>query len=298
MQSSNKNPFELFGVTPELASRLNEKDLFSVIKSLYRTLLKVHHPDRCRSKSSKAAEKHAAMAVDLNLAFEKLNLEKDPESFKKYQKRYSSRRTRGLKKRIIELEQEIIENRTRQTSLADGYMNFLLKGLPWITGNGQESHRLSPPLANLKLGLNDVAINQNLRSVSWNMGSNYKEIIFDSLGTMYYRPVGRSKAFQANYIYLLGCIDMDKIDLLPILDRVPPREGFFKSPALDSRYGIDGAPLQVLNTITLEKFKNYCLSALSSTLTERSYLFSVHRPQFEANSGITLEGVIVKLSNL
>jgi hypothetical protein len=79
---------------------------------------------------------------------------------------------------------------------------------------------------------------------------------------------------------------------------VPPRNGCFKSPALDSRYGIDGAPLQVQNTISAENFKNHCLPLLTPDLKERAYLFSVHRPIYEQEGSVSLEGVIVKISKL
>ncbi|MBW2086573.1 MAG: hypothetical protein JRI54_11195, partial [Deltaproteobacteria bacterium] len=43
--ASSKNPFEVFGLTPEIAHRMEERDLFSLVKTLYRHLHKVYHPD-------------------------------------------------------------------------------------------------------------------------------------------------------------------------------------------------------------------------------------------------------------
>ena len=242
MSGTRKNPFEILGVTPEIAGRLGERDLFALVKSMYRTLLKVYHPDRQRSTDPKTIARDAARAVELNLAFESLNLDKDPESFRYYHRTYSGRINRGLRKKVAELENQLKAGRERQNLLSDRFMLYLLCGLPW-----QEAEELGRPCrltapANVKLGLNDVAINQNVRTASWSLGSNYKEIVFDALGSMYYRPVGRSKPFVVNFIHLLGVIGLGEIDLLPLLNRVPPRPGFFRCPALDSRYGIDGAP--------------------------------------------------------
>jgi len=296
--ASTKNPFEVFGLTPEMTGRRKEKDLFTLVKTMYRSLHKVHHPDRNTSKSAKTTAKKAAQAVELNLAFEMLNLDKEPESFRHYKKLYSAQRRGGLRKKIDTLKNDVREVKEKQADLAEGFMLYLLRGLPWLTNNGAEPTRLVPAPTNLRLGLNDVAINQNVRFSSWRLGSNYKEIIFDALGGMLYRPVGRAKPFPVNFIHLLGAIAVDKIDLLPLLNRVPPREGFFKCPALDSRYGIDEAPLQVLNTISMKKFKQRCLPLLSPDFTERSYLFSINRPVFNQEGNISVEGVIVKISSL
>lgn len=296
MGAREKNPFETLGITPELAARLDEKDLFTLVKTLYRSLLKIYHPDRSKARSSKSAPKDATRAVELNLAYERLNLDKDSESFRHCHKAYSARRKRGLSKKIADLQKEIDRRDDDQSALADCFMEYLLRGLPWKQEAEGDICRFPICPSNIKLGLNDVAINQNVRAMSWSLGSNYKEIIFDALGGMYYRPVGRSKPFAANYIHILGIIDTKDLDLLPLLNRVPPREGFFKSPALDSRYGIDGAPLQVLNSISMEKFKSHCLPLLKPDLAERSYLFSIHRPVFESEGSVSVEGVIVKIS--
>ena len=298
MSPSRKNPFEIFGLTPEITDSLGEAELYALVKSLYRALLKVYHPDKGSSKSTKKAVEDAARAVELNLAFEQVNLEKDCDSFRRYRRLYTARRSKRLRKKIATLEKDLRELREKRNALADGFMKYLLDGLPWLSEIKDEPGRPRLAPANLKLGLNDVAINQNVRAMSWSLGSNYKEIAFDALGAMFYRPVGRSKPFPVNYIQLLGSIDVTQLDLLPLLDRVPHNGGLFKSPALDSRYGIDGAPLQVLNSITQEKFQTHCLPLLRPDLKERAYLFSIHRPLFESEGRVSVEGVIVKVTHI
>ncbi len=295
--AAKKNPFEIFGLTPEMTGRLDDKDLFAIVKSMYRTLAKVYHPDTKAGRAGRAGSKDEALAVELNLAFEKLNLEKDSESFRHHRRLYSARRKSSLRKKISALRGEMQAMEDKQASLADGFMDYLLRGMA-SAGNGRDFCGMLLNPTNLRLGLNDVAINQNVRSSSWHIGSNYKEITFDALGGMLYRPVGRSKAFPINYIHLLGTIDVGAVDLVSLMDRVPPREGFFKYPALDSRYGIDGAKVEVLNTITLEKFKKHCLPLLRPELKEQAYLFSANRPLLEQEGRISIEGSIVKMSGL
>ena len=99
--ASTKNPFEVLGLTPEMTARLKGKDLFTLVKTMYRSLHKIHHPDRNTSKSAKTTAKKAALAVELNLAFEMLNLDKEPESFRHYKKLYSARRKGGLHKKPV-----------------------------------------------------------------------------------------------------------------------------------------------------------------------------------------------------
>ncbi|MBW2084689.1 MAG: hypothetical protein JRI54_01495, partial [Deltaproteobacteria bacterium] len=157
---------------------------------------------------------------------------------------------------------------------------------------------LVPQPTDLKLGLNDMAITHNLRSCSWELGSNYKEIFFASDGKMSYRPVGRSKPYRVNYIQLLGTIETDKIDLVPLLNQVPPKPNFFKGPAFSSRYANHKACIEIMNMLSLEKFRKFCLPLLSPILRERAYLFSIQRPIFENEFNISLEGVIVKISEI
>jgi len=296
--ASNKNPFEVFGLTPEITNELDEEDLFSMVHALYRALQKVYHPDRSASKNAKCREKNGARALELNLAYEKVNLTKDSASFRYHRKLYRDRSNRGLRRKINTLKNDVRTAQEKKAALADCFMEYILHGLPWSGENRFETSRPLPTPTNLKLGLNDVAINQNIRTCRWDLGSNYKEIIFDALGAMMYRPVGRSKPFPVNFVHLIGTIDCREIDLVPLLDRIPPKEGCYKCPGLDRRSGRDEARPEVRNTISLEKFKNHCLPLLKPELTERAYLFSIHRPSFEKEQSVFVEGVIVKISGL
>lgn len=295
------NPFEVFGLTPEMVHRLKEKELFTLVKSIYRCLHKFYHPDMAVNNGRSQNTKNASLAIDLNLAFEKLNLDKDVESFKYHHKVYAARRNKGLRKKITALQDNLKEAESNHEMLASNFMSHLLRDLTWQqpddeSSNQEERSCRMDKLSNVALGLNDVAINHNIRGCSWDLGSNYKEISFDNDGRMFYRPVGRSKPFRVKYIQLLGTIDVDKMDLLPLLRQRPPRPNFFKGPALDSRHGIDKPCTDVINTLSLEKFKKFCLPHLYPELRERSYLFSIQRPIYEEESDISLEGVIVKVS--
>jgi len=301
MPASRKNPFEIFGLTPEIAFRMEEEDLFSLIKALYRRLHKVYHPDLAAARSGKTAFKNESQAIELNLAYEKLNLEKNRDSFRHYHKLYVARRNKGLRKQITSLQANIKQIEENMAALADNFADYVFQGLSWRKAGFQDKDKSwrGCPLAGItdvRLGLNDVAINHNIRSISWELGSNYKEISFDSQGNMSYRPVGRMKPFPVNYIHLLGTIDVSKIDLLPLLKSVPPRTNYCPGPLSEGPGGVDNFSKEILNAVPLAKFKKFCLPLIRPEIKERAYLFSIQKPIFEKEADISLEGLIVKLS--
>jgi hypothetical protein len=287
-----KNPFEIFGLTPEMAARLSEKDLFAVLKAMYRALQKTVHPDVSRSSGK---EGRGERAVELNLAFEALNLERDPAAFRRYRKAFVARRPQSVHRRSQALERELALRAAREERLATAYLERLAADYGWgAAGHGGILAGAAVfPLKNVRLGLLDVAINQNLRQVSWSIGSNYKEMKFDARGLLSVRQVGRSGFSRAAFIHPVGSVPAEEVDLLPLLERPPAR--FFKSPALNAAIGANGPALSVLNRITAEKFKSHVLAHLKPMARERSYLFSLNRPEFEENGGVTLEGLIIKI---
>jgi curved DNA-binding protein CbpA len=201
--AGTKNPFEIFGLTPEIADSMKEKDLFNMVKSLYRSLQKVYHPDK-NAHLKRGQAKMADLATELNLAFEKLDLTSDAESFRHYQRLYAGRTKRGIKKQFSTLANDLEEARKNRGHLAGNFFDYILEV---HSVNHKEKSRkgyatpvsLMPKPVSLKLGLNDMAINHYSRSCDWELGSNYKEIIFNKEGKMSIRPVGRTRSHRANY---------------------------------------------------------------------------------------------------
>lgn len=291
-----KNPFEVLGLTPEVAHRLEERDLFTLIKTVYRHLSKVYHPDMARARSNSRRLSHEPeRAVELNLAFEALNMDKNKESFRRHRRLYAARANKGLRKKIQELSSEIRAREIGADELGDSFLRHLLSGADWLAAaSGQNGRRWPLNARGLTLGLNDLAISYNIRALNWELGSNYKEIILDHEGRMFYRPVGRKKPFEVKYIHLLGSVDVEKLEIKPLLNQPPPRPDLCKNPAQDGYHGVDNDRYSVENTISLKKFKKHCLPLLEPAIQERAYLFSVQRPVFEQEENIYIEGVVVK----
>ncbi|MDR2725649.1 MAG: hypothetical protein LBC90_06240 [Candidatus Adiutrix sp.] len=286
-----KNPFEIFGLTPEMVGQLSERDLFAVLKAMYRALQKTVHPDVARRRSRRTRDDERA--VELNLAFEAINLDKDPLAFRRHRKNFVARRPSTAYLRSQTLERALVVQAAREERLAQAYLGRLMTDHGWPAAETALG-LAALPLKDVRLGLLDVAINQNLKTASWTLGSNYKEMNFDSGGRLSVRGVGRSRFRRAAYIHLLGTVPATEIELLPLLERPPAR--FFKSPALGLG-GDSGPAISVLNRISQDRFKSHVLINLKPEVSERSYLFSLNRPEFEDTGCLTLEGLVVKIES-
>lgn len=287
--SQPKNPFEIFGLTPALVRDLSERDLFNVLKSIYRNLQKAFHPDS--AKNGKADQR---IAVELNLALEELDLDKNQSSFRKHRKNYLLSLPSDAAKNAVILKDRLKTQEAREERLADLFFRFLTSGAeekdPWLSPQ---------PLAarNVLLGLQDVAIKNNVRHASWLLGSNYKNIEINGEGEMRTKAVGRTTFSLARNTILLGCVPKDAVNITPLLERCEPSR-IFKRPAFTD-YDPDALPqVTVRNLISQDKFKKYLLSSLYPSLMESAYLFSLNRPEFRSSGLISLEGVIVKMETL
>ncbi|MCL2029719.1 MAG: hypothetical protein FWG97_04810, partial [Deltaproteobacteria bacterium] len=218
-----KNPFEIFGLTPEMVGQLSERDLFAVLKAMYRALQKTVHPDVAQRRSRKARDDKRA--VELNLAFEAVNLDKNPLAFRRHRKNFVARRPSTAYLRSQTLERALALQTAREERLAQAYLARLLAGCDWPLAR-DDRPPAAFPLRDLRLGLLDVAINQNHKTASWTLGSNYKEMNFDAGGCLSVRGVGRARFRRAAYIHLLGAVPATEVELLPLLERPPAR--FFK----------------------------------------------------------------------
>ena len=290
-----RNPFEVFGLTPEMVGTLSERDLFAVLKAMYRALQKAVHPDVARRRRPREGER----AVELNLAFEAVNLEKDPQAFRRHRKNFVARRPSAAYRKSQALERALLIQAAREERLAQAYLDRLVADRGWPeTEAGQPRDAPAAiylPLKAVRLGLLDVAINQNLKMVSWTVGSNYKEMNFDVAGRLSVRGVGRGRFCRAAFIHILGTVPADAVELPPLLERPPAR--FFKAPALNAS-GVGGGPsFSVLNLISQERFKSHILAHLRPAVTERAYLFSLNRPEFEETGCLTIEGLVVKIES-
>ena len=211
-----KNPFEVLGIAPAMVRALEGKELFSLVRSSYRALQLIYHPDRSPLHDQTLKIQKTQKVAEINLAFEKLDHDRDPDSLDHYRNLYLRRTGDGWKKTLRQLNREIQELNSKNESLSQGYLRHLLE--PCFPGHSKKASESIGifSLENRRLGLQDIAINHNIRSLSWDLGTNYKEIKFDADGRMFYKLPCRKRFIQVNFIKLLGTVEKDKVDLDPL----------------------------------------------------------------------------------
>ena len=290
-----KNPFELLGLSPEIVRTLEGKELFALIRSSYRALIMIYHPDRAPLGNEPLKALRNKKVAELNLAFEKLNHDRDPESLQHFKELYVRRLGEGWQKTIRKLNRDIQELTLSNQALSASFLRHLLD--PW--SSSVNTVRPAPislyNLSDCRLGLQDVAINHNIRSSSWNLGTNYKEIKIDQEGNMFYRLPSRKRFIPINFIKLLGTVDKEQVDLIPLLDRVVPKEFQWQASKGKKKFPEYLKCFDLLNTLSLDDFRLQCLPFLKPELAEGSFLFSLHRVP-EGQKRISLEGLIIRIN--
>jgi hypothetical protein len=288
-----RNPFETLGIAPAMVRALSGKELFSLVKAAYRALLLIYHPDRSPLHDQELKIQRNKKVAEINLAFEKLNHDRDPASLEHYQQLYARRVGEGWKKTIRQLNREILDLNSNNENLSQGFLRHLLEPcFPDQTGSVSGPNSIFH-LKNRIVGLQDIAINHNVRTLTWTLGTNYKEIKFDSEGRMFYKLPCRKRIIPVNFIKLLGTVDKDKVDLIPLLDRVIPKDQTVQSEKWKKVASENLKCFDVLNTLSAEKFRRHCLPFLKPDMSEGSFLFSLHRNNAQQKR-INLEGLIIR----
>jgi hypothetical protein len=285
-----KNPFEVLGITPEMARRLGEEDLFRLVKANYRLLQRVYHPDiqRPHLRGNRRLQERA---VQINLSYEKLDLEKNPESFSEQRRLYIGRLKGGMRKMVHDLEEVVRTQGRHSQAVCNSFMDYILANL---------DHKLTVlRLRNFRLGLNDVALGYNLRNSSWNIGRNYKEMDFDDEGNLFLRPSGRSQFAFTSTIRLVGTVEEEAIDVVDLLDKRPlPQENHNNlNASRPPRHRPEEGPFELRNSLSPAAFKQKCLPHLKADVAERRYLFSVHVSPSTPQAQFFLEGMVVKIES-
>lgn len=284
----------MLGLTPELVGELDEKQLKALLKTMYRSLQKTFHPDVASAgKSGPDVPASGDKAAELNLAYESLNLDRDPAGFRRHRKSYLAKRPSAAWRNLMLLKNQLEAQLEKENRLAQNFFSYMTSLSVPVQGEPPEGAGLSVPLPakSCRLGLLDVAINNNVRQAFWLTGSNYKQMEFDQDGALKIKAVGRGRFSRSNFIHLIGCVPIQSIELEPLLERTNSQS--FREMA--SYPGNLHPRLKVLNLISLDNFKKHVLPILAPTLLERAYLFSINDAEFQKTGLISLEGAIVKL---
>jgi hypothetical protein len=272
-----KNPFAILGISPEMCSRLGDEDLFVLVRSAYRALQTIYHPDRGGSHKK---------AIEVNLSFEMLDYRKDQERFAAYKERYVRRLYRTTRGRAQELAAQLEQQQKARHQTALHYYEYILNGL------GCTEHRHSiAALASMTIGLYDLALQKNLPRALPGAGTNYKKIRIDKQGRSFVKEVGSVRFYERKSTRMLGTIPRDALDILPHL------HGYETTPHvpfnLRSEKKLLGYQKPVFKNMILEEnFITYCLPHLVPFVREQSYLISINT----RNRKLLLDGVIIRIT--
>ncbi len=255
---------------------LDEEALFGLVKACYRALQRAYHPDMQTNGKEKA--------VELNLAFEALDLERNPDSFKIHRKAYLRRLSRRTQKKTIDdLTKKVATLLRQKELLAENFWQHLL-----INSESPRATLFPEQPKDLKVTLLDLGLKFNASFTGFARHVAFKEILFDEEGKLYYRFPKRRYFQPVNFITLVGSVSRRKLEIWPLLEKEPTPEA-----------AEDGLPdlkaFKILNAISVEVFKRTCLPLLKTSLHENAYLFSLHRRYSLIEPLVFVEGMILKI---
>ncbi len=254
-----RNPFEILGLSPRIVKELDEESLFRLVKACYRALQQVHHPDL----SSGSGEK----ALELNLAFEALNLPKNPESFRKYRQAYIKRLSRKtLRSKLEEMALRLGRAFRERDHLEEAFWENLLV-------RAQEGHLLSPRPRKIRIKVFDLSLKYRFPYPVFGSRAPFKEFLFDEEGELYLKVPGKRPPRKISGLKMVGCVPREKIEPWLLLEKTPGEEG-----------------LMAEDYLRAETFRRACLPHLKPRLLPNSYLFSFRN---EDCSRLYLEGLVI-----
>ncbi len=254
-----RNPFEILGLSPRIVKELDEESLFRLVKACYRALQQVHHPDLSSGSGKKALE--------LNLAFEALNLAKNPESFRKYRQAYIKRLSRKtLRNQIEELALRLGRAFRERDHLEEAFWeNLLLRA--------REGHLIHPRPRKIRIRVYDLALKYRLPYPVFGPKAPFKEFLFDDQGDLYLRVSPKHPPRKISGLKMVGCVPRDKIEPWLLLEKTPGEEGLLPEDYL-----------------RVETFRRACLPYLKPRILPNGYLFSFRH---EDHSRVYLEGLVM-----
>jgi len=263
MKLRKKNPFEIFGLSPKIVKELDEEVLFKLIKSIYRVFQLTYHPDKGGDSKK---------ALEINLAFESLNLEKNPESFRNYRKKYIERLSRKT------LQKEIEELKAQNRKL--NFYTELLKEKLWqyLENRFEYLQNLFKEGKGLKLKIFDIVTYMNFS----NLRKIKKQMFFKEL-ILFEKFILKRNGYEEyyrkfiNYKYI-GCIKREYLEPWILLER-------------EFKEGMQGFK----NFIRKEAFIRDCLIYLELDIKPNSYIFFYTSEDFQK---VFLEGEIINYEEL
>ncbi|MCS7149228.1 MAG: hypothetical protein RMI93_00600 [Caldimicrobium sp.] len=265
MKKTKRNPFEYFGLTPQFIKECDDETLFKIIRSIYRVLQMRYHPDRGGDPKK---------AMELNLAYENIDYDKDPQRFQQHKKLYLER----LSRKTLRRELENLETSHRKLT----YLLEVTKERFWnyITAENFILNKHNILDLAIKVKIFDVISHINYSNiVSFKKKDFYfKEFIF-SKGLIYRvsSPTERKLILLRDYKFI-GSIKRGSIEPWNLMERDIREEGFF-----------------LKNYLTKDTFIKEALFYINPEIKLNTYLFFYN---FLEPNRVYLEGVALRVEEV
>lgn len=264
MRHLKRNPFEYFGLTPQVVKEFDDETLFKLIKHIYRVLQLKHHPDRGGDPKK---------ALELNLAFESINYDKNPQSFQQYKKQYLGRLSRKtLKKQLEELETQYRKLTFQHQILKERFWHYIEK----VNSGLNELYKQGLVM---KIKVFDIISHINFSDYVSFKRKNYffKELIL-SEGLILRKNQNEKRYTCLKRYRFIGSIKREYLEPWNLMQRDLREERFF-----------------LKDYILKDTFIREALIFLTPEVRVNSYLFFFHPAEPEK---VFLEGIALKLEEI
>jgi hypothetical protein len=206
-----KNPFKVLGFDPDILKGLSDEEISDLVKSQYKRLQLIYHPDMLKGSNEKS--------VELTEAYEMLDYSKDPELYKSLKDQFLKRTPQSDK--IEELEDRIKKESILRAVVQKDYSETILDYLRCFAGQnegltifnlGQQRFSVYDPIKSInRSGFTDahgilLKDGDKKRFIPKDM---FYDIIIDAEGTVY--KAHGEKIVKYPQKKIIGCIDDETV---------------------------------------------------------------------------------------
>ncbi len=282
---SKKNPFEVLGFTPDIIRNLSDEDVAVLVKSQYRTLQQIYHPDRPGGDEERSRE--------INLAYELLDSQRNPQSYIAFKELFL--RQTPIRKKLSELEEVVTEEKNRRERL---FYKFIWYIRNFFDFEGEMTvFNIAPArlqMYDTALGMSrDVPISISISEAEIDENKKafqYSLILRENNGVVEER---RGKSIEYENKRLIGTIPEHVVaDLGGIKEVLMPSQRLRRAIMGSRATGFPRELRYFENRIEPPQFYEI-LELLGPQITKNSYLFSINKEGREIY--FSLEGRIMKI---
>ena len=279
------NPFYILGFNPDLLRGLEDEQILNLIKSQYRGLQIIYHPDRTGGSDEKSKQIGAAYSALGSI-----------ESVQKYKKEFL--RKIHLNQKISELEESLNEERLRRYQVVEKLAEYLQS---FSDSHENSVFNIGPCVLKMQDYASGLRVSTFMRSVKRKgVGSLWYDLIVRKNGTLLKRK--NRKTIASLDKTLVGVVD-DKTsalnggfkNVLRLSQKIwTPEDEHLRRKLLGTN--APSYPRQISefeNQISMGGFQEIMM-LLTPRISEYSLLFALNNPR-DREPYFSVEGIVIKI---